>query len=156
MNTMNLISIGHEKPKPKFGKKILGNSSKPALEFHNRKFLLVDDSEDLRELVGYFLKSLGAEVDFADNGAAGFKMALDSDFDIVIMDIQMPEMNGLEATKSLRKSGFKKPIIALTAMGLKNMEQSCLNAGCDFYISKPVNFEILISTLRTALGKAKT
>ncbi len=103
------------------------------------KVLLVEDSKDNQELVSNFLQIAGAEVDFANNGEEGIEKALAGDHDLVLMDIQMPVLDGYAATRNLRKLKFKKPIIAFTAHAMKEERDRCLSAGCNEHLTKPVN-----------------
>jgi len=90
------------------------------------------------------LRKAGATVEVADTGRAALEMALSARqagtcFDVVLMDVQMPEMDGYEATRRLRAAGFAAPIIALTAHSMPEDRQRCLDAGCDDYAAKPIN-----------------
>ncbi len=107
--------------------------------------LLVDDAPDNQTVIGLFLGLAGANVDFADNGEEGVKKAMAGDYNVVLMDIQMPIVDGYEATKRLRSQGFLKPIIALTAHAMKEERDRCLNAGCTDHFTKPVDRVKLIS-----------
>jgi CheY-like chemotaxis protein len=109
--------------------------------------LLVDDSSDNRMLIGHYLGKQGAQVDTADNGITGYQKALSGNYDVVLMDIQMPEMDGYTATYNLRTAGYQKPIIALTAHAMTEFKQKCLNVGCTNYLSKPVDPQKLISMI---------
>lgn len=111
------------------------------------KILLVDDAPDNRLLVGRILTLAGAEVDYAVNGRDGLNKGLGARFDAIVMDIQMPEMDGYEATERLRKAGFRRPILALTAHALKEERERSFNAGCDDHLTKPVNRRLLIERL---------
>ncbi|WP_168196607.1 response regulator [Bdellovibrio sp. ZAP7] len=111
------------------------------------KILLVEDVEDNQALIAHFLGAVGASVDFADNGREGVESALKNEYDAVLMDIQMPIMDGYEATRRLRAQGYDKPIIALTAHALKEETVKSMNAGCTCHLSKPVNFNQLIEVL---------
>lgn len=109
--------------------------------------LLVDDVEDNRLLIQRMLTKRGAQLTLATNGQEGLTKALEKEFDIILMDIQMPVMDGYTATKKLRQAGYKKPIIALTAHAMKDDRERCLEAGCTDYLTKPVQVEFLIQTI---------
>lgn len=108
------------------------------------KILLVEDAPDNQMVIGMFLNSAGAIVDFADNGYEGITKAAENNYDIILMDIQMPKMDGYEATRILRKKGVEIPIVALTAHALVEERARCLNAGCSEHFTKPVDSEKLI------------
>jgi CheY-like chemotaxis protein len=80
---------------------------------------------------------------------------MDNEFDVILMDIQMPIMSGLTATKTLRDKGFVTPIVALTAHAMKGDDEKCLKAGCNDYLSKPVNVTKLMSILEKYLPAAE-
>lgn len=115
------------------------------------KILLVEDFEDNQVMLTLMLQSVGASVDVAGNGADAIKIALAGSYDVVLMDIQMPVMNGYEATHELRECGFERPIIALTASAMKGEMERCLAAGCTTFIAKPVQRNDLIETVRRYL-----
>lgn len=120
-----------------------------------RKILLVDDSADNRYLIQRYLSSAGAEISEADNGRDGIDMALQNDFDCVLMDIQMPKLDGNQATAELRRLGYKKPIIALTAHAMKSDKEKAMSSGYNDYITKPVNRTLLIRTLAQLTDDSK-
>lgn len=120
------------------------------------KILLVDDFEDNRHLIRLILQRLGAAVDISVDGADGVKKALEGSFDLVLMDIQMPVMNGYEATTILRSKGYRQPIIALTAHAMDGERERCVAAGCNDYLSKPINKRLLIATLTQQLAPVAT
>lgn len=107
--------------------------------------LLVDDAPDNQTVIGLFLGLAGANVEYADNGLEGIEKALAGNFNVVLMDIQMPQVDGYEATHRLRKLGYKIPIIALTAHALKEERDRCLRVGCTDHFTKPIDREKLIS-----------
>lgn len=111
--------------------------------------LLVDDVEDNRLLIQRMLAKRGARLSLATNGEEGLSKALEHNFDIILMDIQMPVMDGYTATKKLRQAGYTKPIIALTAHAMKDDRERCLEAGCTDYLTKPVQVDSLIHTILT-------
>lgn len=113
----------------------------------NIRVLIVDDSPDNRQLLWHFLTKYGAIVDFAENGLLGYRKALQGNFDIVLMDIQMPEMDGYTATQKLRETGFAKPIIALTAHAMDEVRKKCLNVGCTDHLTKPIRPKELIEAV---------
>nr|WP_295900414.1 response regulator [uncultured Bdellovibrio sp.] len=111
--------------------------------------LLVDDVEDNRLLIQRMLSKRGAKLTLATNGEEGLNKALENNYDIILMDIQMPVMDGYTATRKLRQAGYKKPIIALTAHAMKDDRERCIEAGCTDYLTKPVQVEALIQTILT-------
>ncbi len=114
----------------------------------NMKILVAEDTADNQTLIKYFLKGTGIEPSFVDNGAEAVAKANSDEFDAILMDIQMPGMDGYEATSILRKNGFLKPIIALTAHTLKEEKEKALLIGFTDFVSKPISRERLIFALR--------
>ncbi len=115
------------------------------------RVLLVEDGRDNRRLIGLQLKEAGAEVVFAENGREALQAMETQSFDVVLMDMQMPVMDGYSATSELRRRGSKLPIIALTAHALVGDRDKCLQCGCSDFLSKPVEEQRLLSTLRRYL-----
>ena len=115
------------------------------------KVLVAEDTPTNQTLIKLLLAKLGLQSAIAEDGKQAVEMALKEDFDMVLMDIQMPHMNGYDATKRLRQAGFIKPIIAVTAHAMRGDKEKCLAAGCDDYISKPINRKQLVDVLRTYL-----
>ena len=104
--------------------------------------LLVDDSDVNLKVALLMLKKLGHQADIATNGIEAIEALEHHSYDIVLMDIQMPEMDGLEATKIIRHRGFQDPrIIVVTS--LNNYREICLAAGADDYLTKPLGIEKL-------------
>ena len=122
------------------------------------KILVVDDGDANRRLIRLILERAGCEIAEAENGQVGLEKAIAGGFDIVLMDMQMPVLDGYEATRRLRESGYSRSIIALTANAMKGDQEKCRKAGCDGFLSKPVDMDLLIETLETVLieqGKTK-
>lgn len=139
-------------PGVKFGKSFEFQSTKSApihesVSLEGLSILLVDDSADNCHLIERILSKTAAKVTTADNGAKAVQIATAQPFDLILMDVQMPVMNGLEATEELRKRGYRRPIIALTAHALEAERNACLAAGCDDHLTKPVARETLLSRI---------
>jgi signal transduction histidine kinase/DNA-binding NarL/FixJ family response regulator/HPt (histidine-containing phosphotransfer) domain-containing protein len=111
------------------------------------KVLVVDDGKPNRQLIKLILTKAGCSVDEAENGKVGVEKALAKDYAVVLMDIQMPVMDGYEATTILRKGGYDKPVIALTANAMREDEGKCKQVGFSAFLPKPVNIEQLIETM---------
>ncbi len=109
--------------------------------------LLVEDNVDNQRLISMRIKSLGAQVELAENGQVAVEKCTDKNYDLVLMDMQMPVMDGLEATATLRQQGYNGPIIALTANVLSEDVEKCLQAGCDNYLAKPIDVEKFTSVV---------
>lgn len=121
-------------------------------QLKGRRVLVVDDVSDNRTLIERYLKPQGIVVGLAAGGQEAVDLAKSRDWDAVLMDIQMPNMDGYEATAKLREIGFKKPIIALTAHAMREELERCLSAGCDMTLTKPVAKRDLIKRLAEAMA----
>jgi CheY-like chemotaxis protein/HPt (histidine-containing phosphotransfer) domain-containing protein len=91
-------------------------------------------------------------VEGAENGQVGVDRARSGRFDVILMDMQMPVMDGYTATSTLRQEGLETPIVALTANAMKGFERECLEAGCTAYLTKPVDLDALVEELARLLG----
>ena len=129
--------------RPKGEAKIKGVQSLRGL-----KVLVVDDAPDNQELFKLLLKKAGANIDIATNGFEGMNTALTNTYDVVLMDVQMPVMDGHQATQQLRAKGYSVPIIALTAHAMVEERERAVNSGFTDFISKPVHRDALISMLQ--------
>jgi PAS domain S-box-containing protein len=103
------------------------------------KVLVAEDYEGIRKVLKSLLEHLGLEVTLAGDGKEAVEIVFQQSFDLVLMDVQMPVLNGFMATRELRRKGIKTPIIALTAYAMESDRNECLEAGCDDYLSKPIN-----------------
>lgn len=117
-----------------------------------KKILVVDDVSDNLLLVEIYLRSSGAELKFASDGLEAISMCKKENFDLVLMDIQMPNMDGIEATKRLRKTKLDIPIIALTALASYAEEKRCIESGCNKVLSKPIDKDDLLNVLHRSLS----
>src|SRR5690606_20568845 len=105
--------------------------------------LVVDDRRDMRYLAQHMLEEAGAQVTLAVDGRDALTQVAAAQqrnraFDLILLDMQMPELDGYAAARELRTRGFEHPIIALTANAMKQDEKKCLECGCDDYLSKPL------------------
>lgn len=119
----------------------------------NGHILVVEDNPSNQALINVLLKRMNLTLDIADDGCQALDKVSKTTYDAILMDMQMPNMNGYEATAAMRKKGIKTPIIALTANAMSGDAEKCLQAGCDSYLSKPVKQQILYETLREYLEK---
>jgi len=115
--------------------------------FAGRRILIVDDNEMNRLVASTVLLGYGPQVMIADNGEIALEMLDEEVYDIILMDIQMPVLNGYDTTRALRARGYNGVIIALTASAIVGEREKCLAAGMDDYITKPINEELLISVI---------
>ncbi len=119
----------------------------------NAHVLVVDDGEINRKFVGFVLEKMGVSVAIATNGEEAIEAAKQNDFDLVLMDMQMPVKDGYTATRELRLAGYETPIIALTANAMQGDRKKCLDAGCNSYLSKPVDPQQLTETVTDAIAR---
>jgi PAS domain S-box-containing protein len=123
------------------------DKTRPQRNLKGVRVLVVDDSKDNQFLINQLLKRSEIEVDVADNGEIGNQKAMNGSYDIVLMDVQMPVMDGLSATRKLREKNYKKPVIALTAHAMQDDRKKCLEVGCTDYLTKPVIAEQLLEMI---------
>jgi signal transduction histidine kinase/DNA-binding NarL/FixJ family response regulator len=119
------------------------------------RVIIVDDGKENRDLVKLLLKEAGLFVDEAQNGQQGVEKIAAAEFDAVLMDVQMPVMDGFTAVKILRKQGLDMPVIALTANAMKGFEDQCLAAGFTGYLSKPLDIDRFMERMARILGGRK-
>ncbi|MCU1283178.1 MAG: hypothetical protein JWM53_6724, partial [bacterium] len=136
-------SIAAAAPSPPNALRALGGH-----ELAGVRLLLADDNRDIREPVMELLQLCGAEVVEAEDGLGAVQLALSGNFDLVLMDVRMPELDGLEATRRLRRAGVRMPIVALTADAVEEHLAECLAAGCDDRVTKPIELAHLIDVVR--------
>jgi Amt family ammonium transporter len=128
------------------------------LRAHGR-VLVVEDGPDNQRVIRHVLERAGYEVTIAENGLVGVELALaaadeGTPFCVVLMDVQMPVLDGFGATRRLRDHGYSGPIIALTAHALPSERQRCIEAGCDAFATKPLDRLVLLETIARHTQKA--
>ncbi|WP_314445001.1 response regulator, partial [Massilia timonae] len=112
------------------------------------RVLLVEDNQINQEVAGFILSHAGATLEIAANGRAALSMLQeDAAFDVVLMDLQMPVMNGFEATAAIRAAGLDLPIVAMTANAMDEDRQRSLDAGMQAHLAKPIDVDALVATL---------
>ncbi len=118
-----------------------------------KRILVVEDNETNLYLIRFILEKNGYEVIEAKEGIAGVELAIKEKPDLILMDIQMPDIDGLEATKRIRASGADSeiPIIALTSFAMPGDKEKALAGGCTAYIEKPINPDTFISEIQKYL-----
>jgi len=122
------------------------------------RILLAEDGPDNQRLISFVLKKAGAKVTLAENGLIAHDKALAAreagePFDVILMDMQMPIMDGYTATRKLRQAGYTGPIVALTANAMAGDDEKCREAGCDGYATKPIDRAKLFATIAQSLGQ---
>lgn len=122
------------------------------------RVLLAEDGPDNQRLIKYILNKAGIDVVCVDNGETACELALSSaalgtPFDLVLMDMQMPILDGYSATRRLRDFGYLHPIVALTAHAMSGDRDKCLNAGCNDYTIKPINRDVLLQLVSEYIRK---
>jgi PAS domain S-box-containing protein len=121
--------------------------------FSGRKILIVDDNEMNRLVASTILLNFGPQIMVAESGEMALEMVDKEDFDLILMDIQMPVLNGYDTTRLLRDGGYKGPIVALTASAISGEREKCIAAGMDDYITKPINEELFVTVIDKWMAK---
>jgi len=113
------------------------------------RVMIVEDQPDIRRLMEYFISAAGGTVKTFSGGEAALEVLEQrpNDFDVVLMDIQMPRLDGYETTRRMRAMGFNKPIIAVTAGAMAGDQANCFAAGCSDYVSKPIDMTVLLEKI---------
>lgn len=121
----------------------------------NKRVLVIEDQEDNRTILRDLLGSVGIEVLIAENGVVGVQTAKDQQPDLILMDIQMPEMDGYEASRQIKAvpALAAVPIIAVTSYALSGDDDKARAAGCDDYVTKPFSPRLLLAKVMCWLDK---
>ncbi len=115
------------------------------------RILIAEDNLVNQKFIQYVLQKLGYQIVIAENGIEVLKKLSETVFDVILMDCQMPEMDGFEATRVIRKEFGTKPyIVALTANAMQEDRNNCLLAGMDDYVAKPIKLEVIKEVLQKA------
>ncbi len=138
---------------PKQKKKTQASESKSKCPLENKDILVIDDSEDIRILVKTLLGKKGARVDCASGAHEGLKNIAQKDYDMILLDIQMPEMDGYQTLKKIRSLGVKTPVAALTAHAMKEEKDKAFLAGFSGFITKPMQVDRVVSMVNS-LGRS--
>lgn len=115
------------------------------------KVLLAEDSEDNQRLISMHIRKTGAEIHIVKDGKQAVRHGLAGGYDLILMDMQMPIMDGVQAITLLRRAGYSGPIVALTANAMKSDRDACIDVGADDYLTKPIDLERFYKVLNTHL-----
>jgi CheY-like chemotaxis protein len=131
---------------------IVSSAGVPPVAQRALNILLVEDNKDNRQLLVYYFKKTPHHIDVAENGAIAIEKFASGEYDLILMDVQMPVMNGYAATAEIRKleegRGLKRtPVIALTANAMMEDEQKSREAGCDGHLIKPIRKAVLLEAI---------
>jgi signal transduction histidine kinase/CheY-like chemotaxis protein len=133
---------------------LVGSAAATAAPLSGLRVLLAEDGVDNQAIITHYLKRAGADVTVAENGKIAVDRALGGAYAIVLMDMQMPEMDGYTAAAELRRQGYGVPILALTANAMREDREKCIAAGCTDYLPKPIDRALLIRTVARLAGVA--
>jgi signal transduction histidine kinase/ActR/RegA family two-component response regulator len=133
-----------------------GPADSPPRPLSGLHLLLVEDSPDNQILISTFLTLAGASVALAANGAEGVRQALAGSHDLILMDIQMPIMDGIQAMRRLRESGYDRPILAVTAHAMKEERERSLRLGFDDHVTKPIDRESLTRVILRQVDRSRS
>ncbi|MBN1788812.1 MAG: response regulator [Sedimentisphaerales bacterium] len=135
-----------------FGKTTAANAAQEIEPQFSGGVLVVEDIQTNQALIKTLLEKLGFVVTVAENGLEAIEAVKKQHFEMIFMDVQMPEMNGYDATKRLRSLGIKTPIVAMTASVVEDDEQKCRQAGYDNYLAKPIDHKCLVEIISSYLA----
>ncbi len=122
----------------------------------NKRLLVVDDDKQIRELLVFDIESSGYNVDFATDGMEGLKKALENNYDLILLDVMMPKMNGYDVCKNIRIAKPDTPILMLTAKGTIEDKTVGFDCGADDYLIKPFEIQEVLLRIRALLRRGNT
>lgn len=122
------------------------------LQLIRKKILVVEDSKDSRDFICHLLRKAGADVQSASNGEEGVKMALKQKPDLLLLDLELPLIDGFGVIKKLRQNDYNNPVVAISAHNTIQDRDRCHEQGFDGYISKPFDPERLLSVIKVHLS----
>jgi len=130
----------------------IGEDKPDQWRLNKARILVVEDGAETRELIRLLLGQAGVEVVEAENGLEGVHKAAADPYDVILMDVNMPVMDGFTAAGKMREDGVQSPIIAMTANAMKGFEQECLNAGYSGYLAKPLDIDQFMRLMVDLVG----
>jgi two-component system OmpR family response regulator len=137
------------------GSVVMGEPATADLPADHGGLLVVDDEPFLRDAVAASLRFLGFEVTTADNGAEALRLARDGRFDLVVLDVMLPDLDGFDVVRRLRRDGIRVPVIFLTARDTQADKVTGLTLGGDDYLTKPFGLEELAARIRSVLRRTR-
>ena len=151
INTGPLSIIEFSETLPDLMENIVSERNVEEYKILSGRILLAEDNIDNQALIAMYVKKFGLQIDIANNGQEAVEQAVQEDYDLILMDMQMPVMGGIEAIELLRQLGNTLPIIALTANATTSDKDRCIKAGADDYATKPINIDKFYITLANYL-----
>ena len=118
-----------------------------------KRVLLVEDNREIAGVLFDYFECIGMELDYADNGELGLQLAMDNSFDIIILDLMLPRMDGLTVCNKLRENGNTTPILMLTALDSRDDMLAGFEHGADDYLTKPFDLDILEARMKALVRR---
>lgn len=118
-----------------------------------QRVLLIEDNREIADMLFDFFECDGMELDYADNGELGLKLALENTFDVILLDLMLPRLDGRTICQKLREAGNNTPILMLTALDSRDDELLGLNVGADDYLTKPFDLDILKARMQALMRR---
>ncbi len=122
----------------------------------NKRLLIVDDDIQIRELLSFDIAQSGYIVDCATNGQEGLKKALENNYDLILLDVMMPKMNGFDVCKNIRLANINTPVLMLTAKGTIEDKTQGFDCGADDYLIKPFEIQEVLLRIRALLRRGES
>lgn len=119
------------------------------------KLLLIEDNREIAGIIFDYFEQQGMELDYADNGELGIKLASNNHFDAIILDLMLPRMDGISVCKVLRQQGISTPVLMLTSLDSKQDTLNGFNSGADDYLTKPFDLDILQAKINAQIKRSQ-